>query len=105
MQAKNVGGFLRGVGNFPFILLKKKGCRFAMKKLLTALAVMLVCSNFVFADEIGNAEQIIEMTENKVILNIQKQPLNENSKQKIVLNVNVNGKVKVNPLANTYEVE
>ena len=76
-----------------------------MKKLLTALAVMLVCSNFVFADEIGNAEQIIEMTENKVILNIQKQPLNENSKQKIVLNVNVNGKVKVNPLANTYEVE
>ena len=86
-----------------------------MKKLLIILILMIACSHSVFADEIAeknNAEQVIEMTENKVILNIQKQPLNENSKQKIVLkknwfvvNVNVNGKVKVNPLANTYEVE
>lgn len=87
-----------------------------MKKYLTALTVLLVCSNLVFADEVAvektDAEQIIEMSENKVILNVQKQPLNEQSKQKIVLkknwfvvNINVNGKVKVNPLANTYEVE
>ena len=92
-----------------------------MKKILTVLTVLLVCSNFAFASEIEtkeisaekpDAEQIIEMTEYKVNLNIQKQPLNENSKQKIVLkknwfvvNINVNGKVKVNPLANTYEVE
>lgn len=62
--------------------------------------------------EIQKAEQIIEMTENKVILNIQKQPLNENSSQRIILkknwfivNVQVNGKVKIQPLKATYEVE
>lgn len=76
------------------------------------LCGVVICSGIVMADEVFNAEQIIEMSENKVILNVQKQPLNEQSKQKIVLkknwfvvNINVNGKVKVNPLANTYEVE
>lgn len=85
-----------------------------MKKILGALLLILTFIQIAFADEVANAdaEQIIEMSENKVILNIQKQPLNEQSKQKIVLkknwfvvNINVNGKVKVNPLANTYEVE
>lgn len=85
------------------------------KRILIALFLIMTCSKVCFADEIAdnyNAEQIIEMTENKVILNIQKQPLNENSKQKIVLkknwfvvNINVNGKVKVNPLTNVYEVD
>jgi len=64
-------------------------------------------------EEITNdAIQIIEMEENKVILNIQKQPLNEQSKQKLLLkknwfvvNVNINGKVKVQPITGTYEVE
>lgn len=85
-----------------------------MKKILGVLLLILTFAQIAFADEVANsdAEQIIEMSENKVILNIQKQPLNEQSKQKIVLkknwfvvNINVNGKVKVNPLANTYEVE
>lgn len=85
-----------------------------MKKFLGVLLLILTFTQIAFADEVANAdaEQVIEMSENKVILNIQKQPLNEQSKQKIVLkknwfvvNINVNGKVKVNPLANTYEVE
>ena len=86
-----------------------------MKRILIVLFLIMACSEVCFADEIvdkSDAEQIIEMTENKVILNIQKQPLNENSKQKIVLkknwfvvNINVNGKVKVNPLTNIYEVD
>ena len=93
------------------------------------LSVILMSSEFVFADEIlssnssvvsdteqaydiSDAEQIIEMTQNKVIVNIQKQPLNERSKQKIVLkknwfvlNIQVNGKVKINPVTSTYEVQ
>lgn len=96
-----------------------------MKKFSVALLLILACANFCNAEEIQatesvkvqeeqtvQAEQIIEMDENKVILNIMKQPLNENSKQKIVLkknwfvvNVQVNGKVKVQPITGTYEVE
>jgi len=58
------------------------------------------------------AIQEIEMRENKVIINVQKQPMNEQSKQKIVLrknwfvvNIQVNGKVKVKPMQMEYEVE
>lgn len=58
------------------------------------------------------AVQEIEMRENKVIINVQKQPMNEQSKQKIVLrknwfvvNIQVNGKVKVKPMQMEYEVE
>ena len=91
-----------------------------MKKFLGALVLILACANFCYAEEIQSsevqetqtAEQIIEMTENKVILNVMKQPMNQNSKQKIVLkknwfvvNVQVNGKLKVQPLSATYEVE
>lgn len=87
--------------------------KYVMKRFFGVLLLLLL-AQIAFADEIVNtdAEQIIEMSENKVILNIQKQPLNEQSKQKIVLkknwfvvNINVNGKVKVNPLANSYELE
>jgi len=93
-----------------------------MKRFLSALMLILTCGNFCMAEEVQavataeeqivQAEQTIEMTENKVLINIQKQPLNENSKQKIVLkknwfvvNVQVNGKVKVQPITGTYEVE
>ena len=64
------------------------------------------------AETSPEAIQEIEMRENKVIINVQKQPLNENSKQKIVLkknwfvvNIQVNGKVKVRPMQMQYEVE
>ena len=96
-----------------------------MKKNLIIFLLVLACQNLTFAQDkqeeitesLSNeledvAEQVIEMEENKLIVNVLKQPLNENSKQKIimrknwfVLNIGVNGKVKVNPLANTYEVE
>lgn len=58
------------------------------------------------------ATQIIEMEDNKINVIVMKQPLNEKSNQKIVLKrnwlgvyVQINGKVKVNPLTSTYEVE
>ena len=96
-----------------------------MKKYLIILLLILTCQNFTFAQDsqeeitenLSNesedvAEQVIEMKENKLIVNVLKQPLNENSRQKIimrknwfVLNIGINGKVKVNPLANTYEVQ
>lgn len=92
-----------------------------MKKFLGVFLLILAGVNFCFAEEITNvqenlseepAEQVIEMSQNKIIVNVQKQPLNENSHQKIILkknwfvvNIQVNGKVKVNPLTNTYEVQ
>ena len=66
------------------------------------------------ADEIKEkiAEQEIIATDNKIVVVVQKQPLNKNSNQAVTLKKNwlsvyiqVNGKVKVNPLVNTYEVE
>lgn len=88
-----------------------------MKRFLTALFLILACVNVSYAEEVApeetvQAEQVVEMTENKVILNIMKQPMNQNSKQRIVMkknwfvvNVPVNGKIKVQPLKATYEVE
>lgn len=100
-----------------------------MKKLLTALTVILACSNLSFAEDIkaeifdneiineeiieaDAANQIIEMEDNKIVVIVQKQPLNEKSNQRIKLKRNwlgvyiqVNGKVKVNPLTHTYEVQ
>lgn len=92
-----------------------------MKKFLGVFLLILAGVNFCLAEEITEisknsteepAEQIIEMTQNKIIVNVQKQPMNEKSHQKIVLkknwfvlNIQVNGKVKVNPLTNTYEVQ
>lgn len=96
-----------------------------MKKFLFVFLLILTCQNLTFAEtsEAENsvtliqdseivAEQVFEIRENKVVVNVLKQPLNENSKQKIimkknwfVLNIGINGKVKVQPLTSTYEVE
>lgn len=96
-----------------------------MKKLLIALFLLFFTGLSVFADEIEEttkepidniqkeqANQIIEMEDNKINVIVMKQPLNEKSNQQIILRrnwlgvyVQVNGKVKVNPLINTYEVE
>lgn len=93
-----------------------------MKKFLF-ISLLLFSTLSVSAEEIGDAKtensaeilqanQIIEMEDNKINIIVMKQPLNENSNQKITLKRNwlgiyiqVNGKVKVNPLKNTYEVE
>lgn len=86
-----------------------------MKKILAALTVLLVCSNLqCTANEPDStqAQQFVEMTNNKVVVNVQKQPLNEYSNQSIVLkknwfvvNIQINGKVKVKPMQMQYEVE
>lgn len=92
-----------------------------MKKFLGVFLLIFAGVNFCFAEELTEvskisseeqAEQIIEMTQNKIIVNVQKQPLNEKSHQKIVLkknwfvlNIQINGKVKVNPITNTYEMQ
>lgn len=86
-----------------------------MKKILAVLTALLVCSNLqCTANELDSAQaqQFVEMTNNKVVVNVQKQPLNENSNQSIVLkknwfvvNIQINGKVKVKPMQMQYEVE
>lgn len=96
-----------------------------MKKIISFfLFVLLSFPVAVFAEEniAGSDAQLsetspeaiqeIEMRENKIIVNVQKQPMNEQSRQKIVLrknwfvvNIQINGKVKVHPLTQTYEVE
>ena len=93
-----------------------------MKKLFIIFALFLFCGA-VFADTADTettaitetiqtennklaacANQEITATENKVIVAVQKCPMNENANQKIILKKNwfvvfvqVNGKVKVNP--------
>lgn len=96
-----------------------------MKKIISVCLFLLFCfPAAVFAVEDSTAIdaevaetspeaiQEIEMRENKVIINVQKQPMNEQSRQKIVLrknwfvvNIQVNGKVKVKPMQMEYEVE
>jgi len=92
-----------------------------VKKLTAILGILLLCTQSALAEEIhpiveesktSPANQSIEMIENKIIVNVQKQPMNENSNQNIVLkknwfvvNIQVNGKVKVKPLQMEYEVE
>ena len=95
-----------------------------MKKLGFLLGIFFFCGQVVFATEnlaesadtnnivSDKATQIIEMEDNKINVIVMKQPLNEKSNQKIVLKrnwlgvyVQINGKVKVNPLTSTYEVE
>lgn len=102
-----------------------------MKKLAIILGILFFCASSVFADEVvqepaeelvNNVEnetieadkstQTIEMEDNKINVIVMKQPLNEKSNQKIILKrnwlgvyVQINGKVKVNPLTSTYEVE
>lgn len=104
-----------------------------MKRILISLFLIVFSMNFAFAEEIAaetpaettqetpaetpqenstQANQIIEMVDNKINVIVMKQPLNESSNQKITLKrnwlgvyVQINGKVKVNPLTHTYEVE
>lgn len=95
-----------------------------MKKILSVLFLCLALGTRCFADEnigisagennlgLDKATQIIEMEDNKINVIVMKQPLNEKSNQKIVLKrnwlgvyVQINGKVKVNPLTSTYEVQ
>ncbi len=100
-----------------------------MKKLAIVLGILFFCIQGVFADEIiqepaeelvkenktvtvDKSNQVIEMEDNKINVIVMKQPLNEKSNQKIILKrnwlgvyVQINGKVKVNPLTSTYEVE
>ena len=91
-----------------------------MKNLLNVLLCLLFfCSSVAFASDdleesvtTDKATQIIEMEDNKINVIVMKQPLNEKSNQKITLKrnwlgvyVQINGKVKVNPLTSTYEQE
>lgn len=96
-----------------------------MKKIISLLLLFFFCcpAAVIAVEDTASADaevaeispeavQEIEMRENKVIINVQKQPMNEQSKQKIVLrknwfvvNIQVNGKVKVKPMQMEYEVE
>mgnify|MGYP000778445570 CR=1 FL=1 len=95
-----------------------------MKKLSILIVSLFLLGPVVFAAEnsaemtetnnivTDKATQIIEMEDNKINVIVMKQPLNEKSNQKIMLKRNwlgvyiqVNGKVKVNPLTSTYEVQ
>ncbi len=100
-----------------------------MKKLAIILGFCLFCCQAVFADDVvvdadetttgdavttvaEQANQVVEMEDNKINVIVMKQPLNEKSNQVIRLRRNwlgvyiqINGKIKVNPLANTYEVQ
>ena len=100
-----------------------------MKKISIILGFLFFCASSVFANdniqepaednfkenntvEANKSTQIIEMEDNKINVIVMKQPLNEKSNQKIILKrnwlgvyVQINGKVKVNPLTSTYEVE
>ena len=84
-----------------------------MKKLLIAL--LILCAMPALADEIKEVEpanEVVNAQDNKIVVVVQKQPLNERSNQKVILKRNwigvyiqINGKVKVNPLTSTYEVQ
>lgn len=96
-----------------------------MKKIISLLLLLFFCfpaavlavedtasADTEVAEISPEAVQEIEMRENKVIINVQKQPMNEQSRQKIVLrknwfvvNIQINGKVKVRPMQMQYEVE
>ena len=86
-----------------------------MKKLLIALFLLFFTGLSVFADEIEetiNRKVRESIDENQREYYLREKPLNEKSNQQIILRrnwlgvyVQVNGKVKVNPLTNTYEVE
>lgn len=88
-----------------------------MKKILLMFSLILACTPFAFAaDEVEeitqDAIQEIEASHNKIVVVVQKQPINEKSAQRVVLKKNwlgvyiqVNGKVKINPVTSTYEVE
>lgn len=84
-----------------------------MKKLL--LIMCIFCTLPALAEEIKDVEpanEVINAQDNKIVVVVQKQPLNERSNQKVIIKRNwlgvyiqINGKVKVNPLTSTYEVQ
>lgn len=86
-----------------------------MKKILPLLALCIFCTLPTLADEIKDVEsanEVINAQDNKIVVVVQKQPLNERSNQKVIIKRNwlgvyiqINGKVKVNPLTSTYEVQ
>lgn len=80
-------------------------------------AMCIFCTMPAIADEVkeiesGPANEVINAQDNKIVVVVQKQPLNERSNQKVILKRNwigvyiqINGKVRVNPLTSTYEVQ
>lgn len=69
-----------------------------MKKLAVILSLFLFCSQIVLATDV-NSQQTAE--DNKAVISVQKQPANEQQKQKITRNIaciiiQVNGKIKEN---------
>lgn len=72
------------------------------------LSLLFFCPSIVFADEVPtNADQEINIEQNKAVVSIQKQPMNENSlqKQKVKNNwfciiIQVNGKALPNKTNN-----
>lgn len=72
-----------------------------MKKLLIVLSLLLFSSQFAFADETQlQANQTQTVDTNKAVISVQKQPVDEKSKQKqnvknnwFCIVIQVNGKV------------
>ncbi len=87
-----------------------------MKKLL-AIAILLLCTSAVFGQEKNDdkeytSTQDMKFDKNIVSVIVQKQPLAYEHSQNSVIKhnwfcviVQVNGKIRVNPMTNTYEVE
>ena len=72
-----------------------------MKKLLLFSLLMLLCGSTVFANETTIAKQDIVIENNKAVLSLQKQPLDEKTEQKqdvkknwFCIVVQINGKKK-----------
>lgn len=87
-----------------------------LKKIsIIIFAMCIFCTMPAIADEVKEIEpanEVINAQDNKIIVVVQKQPLNERSNQKVILKRNwigvyiqINGKVRVNPLTSTYEVQ
>lgn len=70
-----------------------------MKKLAILLALLLFCSESVFAAETATATPEQKFSDNKAVITVQKQPATENTQKQGVKNnwfcivVQVNGKI------------
>lgn len=72
-----------------------------MKKLSILLTALLFCSQIVLADEVvTSANQEVKFEDNKAVISVQKQPVDEKSAQKqdvknnwFCIVIQVNGKV------------
>lgn len=73
-----------------------------MKKLAIILSLMFFCGQTVFANNMAdNANQEINIEDNKAVVSVQKQPIDDKSAQKqsvknnwFCIVVQVNGKIK-----------